>query len=146
MAPRIIESILGNWADASVGARISSPPPNAKPTAAQIEVFPIPDIEISCAEPTWSPSSCANVPDQSPFCNQPGLTLAASCQGIDRKSNQPESCLGSGEVLDNCEFGLTRGKIPNYVQIITIRAGNRAGKRSTPGNDIGLSIACCSLG
>jgi hypothetical protein len=28
--------------------------------AVQIEVFPIPDIEISCAEPTWDSSSYAN--------------------------------------------------------------------------------------
>jgi hypothetical protein len=33
------------------------------------------------------------VPDRSPFSNQPGLALDASCQGIDSKSNQPESCL-----------------------------------------------------
>jgi hypothetical protein len=30
------------------------------------------------------------VPDESPLSNQSAPALAASCQGIDRKSNQPE--------------------------------------------------------
>jgi hypothetical protein len=80
--------MLIDCATAAAGARIRRLLASASPIVS--EALPVPRICISHAGPNQVPAYVQIVPDESPLSNQSAPALAASCQGIDRKSNQPE--------------------------------------------------------
>jgi hypothetical protein len=80
--------MLIDCATAAAGARIRRLLASASPIVS--EGLPVPRIYISHAEPDRVPTCVQIVPDESPLSNQSARALVASCQGIDRKSNQPE--------------------------------------------------------
>jgi hypothetical protein len=80
--------MLIDCATAAAGARIRKLPMSASPIVS--EDLPVPRIVVSPRGTASGPDLCAIVPDQSLLSNQSARALPASCQGIDRKSNQPE--------------------------------------------------------